>query len=252
MITYKITIEYDGTGLAGWQKQPRQYSVQQALEEAVFKFSSEKAEVYSAGRTDAGVHALAMAAHFKIEKTADLRRMQEGLNFFLRKDEQLTFPMQIAVTSVEIAPDGFHARFSAKQRYYHYRIVNRRSHLALEQNRAWCVYGPCDEGKMHEAAQILVGRHDFTSFRDTACQSKNPIKTLDKIDVTREGEVINITCNAQSFLHHQVRNIVGSLKLVGTGKWQVSDMQKALDARDRRAAGPTAPAQGLYFVKVDY
>jgi tRNA pseudouridine38-40 synthase len=252
MHIYKITIEYDGTGLAGWQKQPDFYSVQQALEGALEKFSGVKADVFCAGRTDAGVHALGQVAHFGLEKEWDCFRIFEALNFYLRGDARLIIPNQIAVVKVEKAESDFHARFSAKQRYYHYRIINRRGHLALEQNRAWCVHEYLDADKMQEAAKLLLGKHDFTSFRSSDCQSKNPVKTLDVLEVTRNGAEIDVKCNAVSFLHHQVRNIVGTLKLVGTGKWQVEDVQKALDARDRRAAGPTAPAQGLYFVKVDY
>jgi tRNA pseudouridine38-40 synthase len=252
MNVYKITIEYDGTGLAGWQRQPIFYSVQAALENAVEKFCGSRVNVYCAGRTDAGVHALAQVAHFGVEKELDPFRLFEGLNFHLRADPKLPIPNQIAVIKAEKEATDFHARFSAKRRYYHYRIINRRGHLALEQNRAWCVHEKLDVKKMQKAADLLVGLHDFTSFRSTDCQSKNPVKTLDSLQVTRNGDEVDIKCHATSFLHHQVRNIVGSFKLVGTGKWEVADVQKALDARDRRAAGPTAPAQGLYFVKVEY
>lgn len=252
MNIYKLTIEYDGTGLAGWQRQPDFYSVQEALENAVTKISGEKPNVFCAGRTDAGVHALAQVAHFGLEKEWDVFKLFEGINYYIRGDERLPIPMQVAVVKVEKAAEDFHARFNAKRRYYRYRIINRRGHLALDQNRAWCVPEKLDEDKMQEAAKLLLGKHDFTSFRSTDCQSKSPVKTLDFLEVKRNGDEIDISCNAVSFLHHQVRNMVGSLKLVGTGKWQVADIQKALDAKDRRAAGPTAPAQGLYFVKVEY
>lgn len=252
MPRYKLTIEYDGTGLAGWQKQPDRYSVQQAVESALANFCGAETPTICAGRTDAGVHAYGQVAHFDLEKDWDMFRVSEGVNFYLRGDARLPVPMQVAIVKVEKVADDFNARFSATRRYYRYRIVNRRGHLALDNMRAWCVPEKMDVAAMQEAANILIGRHDFTSFRSSDCQSKSPVKTLDELKITKEGEEITITCNALSFLHHQVRNMVGSLKYVGTGKWQVSDMQKALDARDRAAAGPTAPAQGLYFVKVDY
>ena len=252
MPRYKLTIEYDGTGLAGWQRQADYYTVQESLETALFKFSGLATPTICAGRTDAGVHALGQVAHFDIEKDWDEFRISEALNYYLRGDERLPVPMQVAVVKAEKVADDFSARFSATRRYYRYRIVNRRGHLGLDNNRAWCVNEKLDAAAMQEAANVLVGKHDFTSFRSTDCQSKNPVKTLDELKIAQNGEEITITCHALSFLHHQVRNMVGSLKLVGNGKWAPQDIQKALDAHDRRAAGPTAPAQGLYFVKVEY
>ena len=252
MPRYKITIEYDGTGLAGWQAQPEKYSVQEALEAALHKFCGEQAEVIGAGRTDAGVHAYNMAAHFEVVKELDASKVAEGLNFYLRKDSKLPVPYQISVTGAGLAEADFHARFNAKMRYYEYKIVNRRGHLALDNLRAWAVHEKMDAEKMHDAAQILVGRHDWSSFRSSECQAKDPVKSLAAISVERQGENIIIKCNGISFLHHQVRNIVGTLKYVGIGKWTKDDLQRILAAKDRTKAGPTAPAQGLYFVKVEY
>jgi tRNA pseudouridine38-40 synthase len=252
MPRYKITIEYDGTGLAGWQFQPEMYSVQEALENALLQLTAEKAEVFGSGRTDAGVHALGQVAHFDLEKEWDAFRLHQGMNFYLRVDEKLPTPMQIAVVKVEVAASDFESRFHAKKRFYEYRIINRRSHLALDQNRAWGVPEELDAAKMHEAAQLLIGNHDYSTFRSSACQSKSPVKSIDAINVTRMGDEILLTINARSFLHHQVRNITGSLKMVGQGKWSIADFAAAFAAKDRRAGGVTAPAQGLYFVRVEY
>lgn len=252
MPNYKITVEYDGTGLAGWQIQPNNYSVQEALQNALEQLSGQKADVIGAGRTDAGVHAFGMAANFVINKEFADHKMSEGLNFYLREDKKLPIHQQIAVLGAEVVDDEFNARFSAKKRYYEYKIINRRGHLALDNLRAWAVHEPLDVQKMHNAAQVLVGLHDWSSFRSSICQAKNPVKTLDEISVRREGDAVYIRCSAKSFLHHQVRNIVGTLKYVGIGKWTKDDLQNILTAKDRCAAGPTAPAQGLYFVKVEY
>jgi tRNA pseudouridine38-40 synthase len=242
---YKLTIEYDGTPFVGWQRQSEGVSIQQVLEEAVTKFCGERATVYGAGRTDAGVHALAQAAHLDLTKPADSFRIMEALNFHLK-------PHPVAILECREAAADFHARFSAVERRYRYRIANRRAPLTLDRDRAWRVTLPLDAGAMHAAAQILVGRHDFTSFRAADCQAESPVKTLDALDVTRLGEEIEVEARARSFLHHQMRNIVGTLKLVGEGKWSARDVAKALAARDRAAAGATAPAEGLYLVAVKY
>jgi tRNA pseudouridine38-40 synthase len=242
---YKLTLEYDGTPFVGWQRQSEGVSVQEVLEEAVFKFCGERATIYGAGRTDAGVHALAQVAHLDLAKPPDPFRLTEAVNFHLK-------PHPIAVLDCAAVAADFHARFSAIERRYRYRIANRRAPLTLDRDRAWRVGVPLDAGAMHAAAQVLVGHHDFTSFRATDCQSDSPVKTLDTLDVARLGEEIEVSARARSFLHHQVRNMVGTLRLVGEGKWSAGDVKKALDARDRAAAGPTAPAEGLYLVAVKY
>ena len=245
MTRYKITIEYDGGGFVGWQRQDNGPSVQAALEEAVFRFCGERVLVEGAGRTDAGVHALGQVAHLDLEKDTTADTVMKAVNFHLK-------PAPVAVLSAEAVSDDFHARFSAIRRSYLYRIVNRRAPLALERGHAWFVPQPLDAGAMHAAAQVLVGHHDFTSFRASECQAKSPVKTLDLLRVDRLGELIEIRAEARSFLHHQVRNFVGSLKLVGDGKWSAQDLKAALEARDRAAAGPTAPAAGLYLTAVGY
>lgn len=252
MPRYKLTIEYDGTGLYGWQAQKEFYSVQAALEAALLKATEKQIEVFGSGRTDAGVHATAQIAHVDIEAEWDEFRLKEAINFYLRQDEKLPIARQVVVLKAEKAQDEFNARFDAKRRSYIYRIINRREHLALEQARAWHVPEILDAEKMNKAAQVLVGQHDFTSFRSTECQAKSPVKTLEKIEVIRSGELIEIKVSARSFLHHQVRNIAGSLRLIGNGKWQESDLKAALEAKDRTKAGETAPAHALYLVKVDY
>lgn len=248
MPRYKLILEYDGTPYIGWQKQPGQKSVQGELEAALAKFCGEEAEITGAGRTDAGVHATAQAAHVDLVKPQDTFQIVQGLNFHLFANEG----NRIAVLSAEEVMDVFHARFSAVKRHYRYRIVNRRSRLALDQSRAWQIVEPLDIKAMHHAAQCLVGNHDFTSFRDSECQAKSPVKTLDRLDLIQSGDNIYIETSARSFLHHQVRIMVGTLSLVGKGKWNKDDMQRALDAKDRTKAGPTAPPDGLYLVGVDY
>lgn len=245
MPRYRLLIEYDGSPYAGWQRQPHAPSVQESIEEALEKFCGERAKVYCSGRTDAGVHALGQVAHFDIAKEATGFRVMQALNEHLR-------PQPIAILHAEVTDDDFNARTSAKKRHYVYRIANRRARLGLEQNRAWHVPTPLDEAVMQEAAAMLIGKHDFTSFRDSACQAKSPIKTLERLSVERQGDEIRIEASARSFLHHQVRNMVGTLVWVGKGKWKARDVGKALAAKDRRAGGPTAPPDGLYFVKVDY
>jgi tRNA pseudouridine38-40 synthase len=241
----KITIEYDGSDLVGWQRQDNGPSVQQHLEEAIQKYCSQFCTVSASGRTDAGVHALGQVAHFDLPRDDEPERIRNAINFHLK-------PHPIAVLDAQIVDDDFHARFSCIGRAYLFRIVNRPSPLALERGRAWWVPRPLDAQAMHDAAQVLVGHHDFTSFRATACQAKSPIKTLDRLDVTRNGEIIEIRTAARSFLHHQVRNMVGTLHQVGLGKWSKADVQQALDAQNRSAAGPTAPSTGLYFLAAYY
>ncbi len=245
MVRFKLTVEYDGGGFVGWQRQDNGPSVQQALEEAVAAFCGESVVVQGAGRTDAGVHALGQVAHLDLARPTSAETLRDALNFHLR-------PAPVAVLAAEAVGDDFHARFSATARVYHYRIVNRRAPLTLERGRAWRVSQPLDAETMHAAAQLLVGRHDFTSFRAALCQSASPVKTLDQLDVAREGETLRVVARARSFLHHQVRNMVGTLKLVGEGKWSAARVAAALAARDRAAAGPTAPAEGLYLVEVWY
>jgi tRNA pseudouridine38-40 synthase len=242
---YKLVVEYDGTGFVGWQRQDNGPSIQAALESAVAGFCGEQTTVVGAGRTDAGVHALGQVAHLDIAKPTTADTLRDALNHHLR-------PAPIAVLSAEPAEEDFHARFSATSRRYLYRIVNRRAPLALERGRVWFVPVALDAGAMQEAGRILVGHHDFSSFRAAECQAKSPVKTLDRLEVERQGEEIRIQAQARSFLHRQVRNIVGSLKLVGDGKWDRADLAAALAARDRRAAGPAAPAEGLYLIVVGY
>jgi tRNA pseudouridine38-40 synthase len=245
MPRYKLTIEYDGTPFVGWQMQENGPSVQARLAQAVHAFSGEEIVPRGAGRTDAGVHARGQVAHIDLEKNWPADTVRDALNAQVRPDP-------ISVLTCEIAAPDFDARFSAKARHYLYRIVNRRSPLALDRDRAWQVARPLDAEAMHEAAQVLVGRHDFTTFRSAACQSASPVKTLDVLTVSRRGEEIEIAASARSFLHHQVRSMAGSLKLVGEGKWTKQDLAKALAASDRAACGPLAPPQGLYLLRVDY
>jgi tRNA pseudouridine38-40 synthase len=245
MPRYKVTLEYEGTSFVGWQVQENGPSVQWRLAQAIKAFSSADVLPQGAGRTDAGVHALGQVAHFDLAKDWSTDEVRDALNAQLRPDK-------ISVLSCEIVPDTFNARFSAHARHYLYRIVDRRAPLALESNRAWGVFRPLDAKAMHDAAQVLVGHHDFTTFRSTECQAASPEKTLDRLDVSRHGDIIRVEANARSFLHNQVRSMVGSLKLVGEGRWTKADLEKALNARDRGACGPVAPACGLYLVRVDY
>jgi tRNA pseudouridine38-40 synthase len=242
---YRITVEYDGGDFVGWQRQANGPSVQAALEEAVRRFCGETVLVEGAGRTDAGVHALGQVAHFDLAKDTTADTVMKAVNFHLK-------PAPVAVLAAEAVADDFHARFSATGRAYRYRIVNRRAPLALDRGRAWFVPQPLDAEAMHTSAQLLVGRHDFTSFRASECQAQSPVKTLDLLSVTRSGEAVEVRGAARSFLHHQVRNFVGSLKLVGEGRWTADDLRRALEAHDRSAAGPTAPACGLYLTEVRY
>lgn len=266
---YKLTLEYDGTGLLGWQRQLDGPSAQEYLETAIAcfngtekVFTDEKGTLHNpflqygkeplicvqcAGRTDAGVHALMQVAHFDMDKKVDTFRLREGINAHLRNND-----IPLVVISAETVSDDFHARFSATGRGYIYRILNRRSAPVIEKNRVWWVPCPLDVEKMKEAAAYLLGNHDFSSFRAAACQAKSPVKTLDKLDISTIGDEIRFIVEARSFLHHQVRNMVGTLKMVGAGQLQPQDMTKILEAKNRAQAGPTAPACGLYLSKVVY
>ncbi|HEX8527926.1 tRNA pseudouridine(38-40) synthase TruA [Allosphingosinicella sp.] len=245
MTRFRLTIEYDGRPFMGWQRQAHGPSVQQAIEEAVKAITGEEAAVHSAGRTDAGVHALAMAAHVDIDRPISPFRLADGLNAKLR-------PLPVAVLAASEVPGDWHARFSCLGRCYLYRIANRRAPLALESGRAWRVPVVLHADAMDKAGQILVGRHDFTTFRSAHCQSESPVKTLDLLRVRRFGETIEIEAAARSFLHHQVRSMVGCLELVGRGKWTSRDLRDALEAKDRSALGFNAPPDGLYFAEALY
>jgi tRNA pseudouridine38-40 synthase len=245
MPRYKLIIEYDGSPFCGWQYQDNAPSVQRAIMAAVEAFSGEKVMVQGAGRTDAGVHALGQVAHFDLAGERPPDTIRDALNAHLR-------PQPVAIVSAERVADDFDARRSAVRRHYLYRVANRRPDLALDRGRAWRVPRRLDEAAMHAAAQRLTGKHDFTTFRSTECQAKSPEKTLDRLDVSRAADEIHISATARSFLHNQVRSMVGSLVQVGDGKWSASDLAAALEARDRTRCGPVAPPEGLYLVRVDY
>jgi tRNA pseudouridine38-40 synthase len=245
MPRYRFTVEYDGGPFVGWQRQDNQPSVQGALEVAIHKLSGETVTVTGAGRTDAGVHATGQVAHFDLEKAFAADKVRDALNHFLRPDP-------VVVLDAAVAPPDFHARFSAVGRHYLFRILNRRSPPGLDAGRVWHVAHPLDAGAMQEAAQALVGRHDFTTFRAAECQAQSPVKTVDRLEVMRRGDEIHIEASARSFLHHQIRSFAGSLKLVGEGKWTPADLKAALEARDRKACGPVSPPDGLYLTRVDY
>jgi tRNA pseudouridine38-40 synthase len=245
MPRFRLLIEYDGTPFAGWQRQDNGLSVQQTLEEAVAAFSGEAARVNGAGRTDAGVHARGQVAHLDLARDWPADTVRDALNAHLR-------PHPVAVLEARRVDPSFDARFSAVRRHYEYVILDRRAPPALEKNRAWWIARPLDAAAMHVAAQRLIGRHDFTTFRAAECQARSPVKTLDRLDVSREGSRVVVRAAARSFLHRQVRSMVGSLRLVGEGRWTADDLAAALDARDRAACGPVAPAGGLYLVQVDY
>ena len=245
MTRFALTIEFDGTPFFGLQRQDNGPSVQQALEEAAFRVTGKEVRLHSAGRTDTGVHALAMRSHMDIAKDITPFRLMEALNAQLRPDP-------IAVTHCAIVPDDWHARFSCTGRSYVYRIANRRAPLTLERNRLWQVPQDLDTLAMDRAAKTLVGLHDFTTFRSAHCQAQSPEKTLDRLDVERDADEVRIHAAARSFLHHQVRSMVGCLALVGMGRWREEQMAEALNARDRQALGLNAPPHGLYFVRADY
>jgi tRNA pseudouridine38-40 synthase len=245
MPRFKLTLEYDGAPFVGWQRQENGLSVQEALEGALFAMTGERATAHGAGRTDAGVHALGQVAHVDLERDWDPFRLSEGLNALLK-------PHPVAIVGADSAAADFDARRSATARHYRYRIVNRRAPLTLERGRAWRVKPVLDARLMHEAAQALVGRHDFSTFRDSQCQAKSPIRTLDRLDVMRDGDEVLIEASALSFLHRQVRSMVGSLVEVGAGRSSREDLKAALDAADRSRCGPVAPAFGLTLARVDY
>jgi tRNA pseudouridine38-40 synthase len=245
MPRYKLLIEYDGGSFAGWQMQDSVPTVQGVLTDAIAAFCGDRVTVKGAGRTDAGVHALGQVAHVDLAKDWDAGTVRDAVNAHLR-------PHPVAVLAAEIAPETFDARFSAIRRHYRYRILNRRADLALERGRVWRVPRPLDHAAMHEAAQRLAGRHDFTTFRDAECQAKSPVKTLDQLDVARDGDELRVTVSARSFLHTQVRSMVGALVAVGEGRWSAEDLSAALQACDRAACAQVAPPEGLYLVKVDY
>jgi tRNA pseudouridine38-40 synthase len=242
---YRLTIEYDGSGFVGWQRQANGLSVQQTLETAVARFCGERVTVHGAGRTDAGVHALGQCAHLDLGRTVAGEVLRSAVNHYLR-------PAAISILTAEPAPEAFDARLSAIGRVYLYRILNRRAPPSLARGRVWHVAPPLAIEAMASGARHLVGHHDFSTFRDSLCQANSPLRTLDALEVRREGEEICIEAQARSFLHHQVRNMAGTLKLVGLGRWRPDDVAKALAARDRRAGGPTAPAEGLYLVEIRY
>ncbi|MBX3562001.1 MAG: tRNA pseudouridine(38-40) synthase TruA [Sphingomonas sp.] len=245
MTRFRLTVEYDGRPFMGWQRQAHGPSVQQAIEEAIGAITHEQVTLHAAGRTDAGVHALAMTAHVDIDKPITAFRLADGTNAKLR-------PLPVAILAAQEVDEDFHARFSCIGRRYVYRIVNRRAPLALEAGKGWRVPVWLDADDMNKAAQVLVGKHDFTTFRSAHCQSDSPVKTLDRLTVRRLGEVIEIEAAARSFLHHQVRSMVGCLELVGRGKWDKTDLKAALDAADRAALGFNAPPDGLYFAEASY
>jgi tRNA pseudouridine38-40 synthase len=245
MPRYKLIIEYDGTPFNGWQLQANQLTVQGVLEKAVALINGEEAVVHGAGRTDAGVHAAEQAAHVDLRKSWEPRVLRNAINGNVR-------PHPVSVLAAEEVAQDFHARFSATKRHYLYRILNRPAPPALDRNKVWWIPTEIDAEAMHEAAQLLIGKHDFTTFRAASCQAKSPDKTLDRLDVMRFGEAVEIRASARSFLHHQVRSMAGTLKLVGEGKWRARDVKTALEARDRSRCGPVAPPEGLFLLKVDY
>jgi tRNA pseudouridine38-40 synthase len=245
MPRYKLTIEYDGSPFVGWQSQTNGLSVQQVLEEGIKGFCGKDVKVNGAGRTDAGVHALGQVAHIDLETAVACDTLRDAVNAHMR-------PHPVSILGAEEVPEAFEARFSAIRRHYMYRIINRRAPLTLDRGQAWLVHKPLDADAMHAAAQTLVGRHDFTTFRSVQCQAKSPVKTVDEISVARYADEIEVICRARSFLHNQVRSFVGTLKQVGEGKWTQRDVGKALAAKDRAACGPVAPPDGLYLLQVDY
>lgn len=259
---YKITIEYDGTNYSGWQKQEGKFSIQESLQKAIYFITKEETEVFGSGRTDAGVHAKGMVAHFDLIKEVDPFRLMCGANYYLKamylarvdciivtKNSNI---QDISIIDCVTINEDFHARFSAKKRFYEYRILNRKSPSALNANRVWCIHKELDIHKMQEVLPFLIGSRDWSSFRDSDCQAKSPIKTIDKVNLTKINDEIVFEIEARSFLHHMVRNIVGTLVEVGLGKISTERFIEIIEARDRTKAGPTAPSQGLYFVRAIY
>lgn len=247
MPRFRMTVEYDGTPYFGWQRQAVGPSVQGALEAAVLSLTTEVVSIRGAGRTDSGVHARGQVVHVDLSRDWEPYKLRNALNAHLGMAGEA-----VSVLDVNSVTEDFDARFSAERRHYLYRIICRKSRLALEHKRAWWVSKDLDHEAMHEAAQTLVGRHDFTTFRSVHCQANSPVRTLDRLDVTREGDLIEIRATAQSFLHNQIRSFAGTLKLAGDGGMTAQDVKAALDARDRKACGPVAPPEGLYFMQVDY
>lgn len=247
MPRYRMTVEYDGIPYVGWQRQDNGPSVQGAIEGAILSLTGEKVSIRGAGRTDSGVHAMGQVAHADLSRDWKPHTLRNALNAHLRLAGD-----RVAIVDVMEVDASFDARFSAIRRHYLYRIITRRAPLALEAGRAWWVPKDMDHEVMHAAAQMLVGRHDFTTFRSAHCQANSPVRTLDRLDVTRSGDLIEIRATAQSFLHNQIRSFAGTLKLAGEGKWTPDDVRTALEARDRKACGPVAPPDGLYFMQVDY
>lgn len=247
MPRFRFTVEYDGSNYVGWQRQDNAPSVQGSIEQAILSLTGELASVRGAGRTDSGVHARGQVAHADLTRDWKPDTLRNALNAHLMQAGN-----RIAILDVTAVDETFDARFSALRRHYLYRILCRRAPLALEAKRAWWVAKPLNHEAMHAAAQVLVGRHDFTTFRSTHCQANSPVRTLERLDVTRIGDVIEMRATAQSFLHNQIRSFAGTIKLVGDGKWSADDVRAALEARDRKACGPVAPPDGLYFMQVDY
>lgn len=247
MPRYRLKIEYDGTPYVGWQRQINGHSVQSAIEAAILSLTGETAVVRGAGRTDSGVHAMGQVAHTDLSRSWSEHTLRNALNAYLGKARE-----RVAVLEAAQVPDDFDARFSAVKRHYLYRIVSRPAPLALEAKRAWFVSKALDHEVMHAAGQVLVGKHDFTTFRAAHCQANSPVRTIDRLEVTRTGDLIEMRVSAQSFLHNQIRSFAGTLKMAGEGKWSVDDVRAALEARDRKACGPVAPPDGLYFMAVDY
>ena len=245
MPRYKLIVEYDGRPFCGWQRQKHDLSVQQVLEEAIARFSGETVTTQAAGRTDAGVHALGQVVHFDLSRAWDPFKIREALNYH-------TKPHPLAILTAEAVGEEFEARFSATARHYEYRILNRRARAALDDGRVWHVPVPLDADAMHAAARLILGKHDFSTFRAAECQANSPIRTLDVFAVSRQAEMLVVTARARSFLHSQVRSMVGSLKLVGEGRWSPADFRAALDAADRACCGPLAPPDGLYLTGVSY
>lgn len=247
MPRYRLRIEYDGTPYVGWQRQDNGPSVQGAIEAAILSLTGETVSIRGAGRTDSGVHAMGQVAHADLTRSWKEHTLRNALNAHLGMAGE-----RVAILDAAEVPDDFDARFSAKKRHYLYRIISRKAPLALEANRAWFVARDLDHEAMHEAGQMLVGRHDFTTFRAAQCQANSPVRTIDRLEVTRSGDLIEMRVSAQSFLHNQIRSFAGTLKLTGEGKWTADDVRTALEARARKACGPVAPPDGLYFMAVDY